>query len=129
MTNRGHPIRLNSVIDGVKTRKSDDTEKQDIMKDFPKDNDDSQQITGTEAKNRTSDNEYHSLRTSSLSSNSNRASPTPSPRHSESSSPTQDIVKQNTRTTSECLKCPKCAKEYTATEHGELLEHIEMCCE
>ncbi|KAL5021642.1 hypothetical protein ScPMuIL_000797 [Solemya velum] len=29
----------------------------------------------------------------------------------------------------EILKCPTCHKEYTADRHGELLEHMELCCD
>ncbi|XP_021355569.1 uncharacterized protein LOC110451731 isoform X2 [Mizuhopecten yessoensis] len=29
----------------------------------------------------------------------------------------------------ELLTCPKCRKEFTSDKHGELLEHIELCCD
>ncbi|XP_033757377.1 TNFAIP3-interacting protein 2-like isoform X2 [Pecten maximus] len=42
-----------------------------------------------------------------------RSSPNASPRSSQK----------------ELLTCPKCRKEFTSDKHGELLEHIELCCD
>ncbi|XP_060072951.1 TNFAIP3-interacting protein 2-like [Ylistrum balloti] len=53
-------------------------------------------------------NECHSSRSSSP-----RRSPRASPRSSKR----------------ELLTCPKCRKEFTCDKHGELLEHIELCCD
>ena len=64
----------------------------------------------------------------SLSPRGSTASPRDlSPRNSDVSFPVNS--EERTRTSVDILKCPKCDKEYSSDKHGDLLEHIEICCE
>lgn len=66
---------------------------------------------------------YISLNTASLSPKERSMSVSP-PARSRGNSPTH---KTSPHVVSEPLLCPKCNKEFTSTEHPELLEHIEHC--
>ncbi|XP_069139944.1 uncharacterized protein [Argopecten irradians] len=49
--------------------------------------------------------------------------------HSSRSSPRSSTCVSPRSSQKELLTCPKCRKEFTSDRHGELLEHIELCCD
>lgn len=38
-------------------------------------------------------------------------------------------VRERSQTEKSILTCPNCSKEFTSDKHGELLEHLELCCD